>query len=44
MDQVHEKDETRNVQDLLQEVLKVQEMILLRLDKLDDAVGELKKR
>jgi len=44
MDQVHEKNETKDVQDLLQELLKVQEMILLRLDRLEDAVRELKKR
>ena len=44
MDQVHEKNETTDVQDLLQELLKGQETILLRLDKLEEALRELKKR
>ena len=43
MDQVHEKNETKDVQDLLQELLKGQEAILLRLDTLERALRELKK-
>jgi hypothetical protein len=44
MDQVHEKDDAQSTKDLLREVLKVQETILLRLEQLEGAIGELKKR
>ncbi len=44
MDQVHEKNDGKDVQDLLQELLKGQEAILLRLDRLEQSLRELKKR
>ncbi len=43
MDQVHEKNETQGARDLLEEILKVQELILRRLDRLEDAVRALEK-
>ncbi len=44
MDQVHEKNEARDVQDLLQELLKGQEIILARLERLEEAVRQLRQR
>lgn len=43
MDQVHEKNETKDVQELLLELLKGQEVILLRLEKLEEKVRELRR-
>ncbi len=43
MDQVHEKDETQDARALLEEILKAQELILHRLERLEDAVRTLKK-
>ncbi len=44
MDQVHEKNETQDARDLLEEILKVQELILRRLDRLEDTVRALEKK
>ncbi len=44
MDQVHEKNETQGARDLLEEILKVQELILRRLDRLEDAVRALENK
>ncbi len=43
MDQVHEKNEQQDARTLLEEILKVQESILQRLEQLEDAVRTLKK-
>ncbi len=43
MDQVHEKNEQQDARTLLEEILKMQETILYRLEKLEDAVRTLKK-
>ncbi len=43
MDQVHERNDAKDLQDLLQELLKGQEAILLRLERLEEMIGEQKK-
>ena len=37
MDQLREKDDVRDVKELLREILKTQELMLLRLDALEEA-------
>ncbi len=44
MDQVHEKNEAQDARDLLKEVLQVQELILQRLEQLEEAVRALGKK
>jgi len=44
MDQVHEKNESQDARELLEEILQVQELILHRLEQLEDAVHALGKK
>jgi len=39
MDQQREENEGRELRELLQEVLRVQELILRRLEQLEDSIG-----
>lgn len=38
MDQVHEQDDIRDLKELLQEILKTQELMLRRLDALEESM------
>lgn len=40
LDQVHEKSDVQDIKELLQEIFKLQEMILRRLEQLERAVEE----
>jgi hypothetical protein len=44
MDQVHEKSEEQDTRELLREVLNMQELILHRLEQLEDRVNALLKK
>ena len=44
MDQQREQNESRELRELLQEVLRVQELILRRLEQLEDAVKASARR
>jgi hypothetical protein len=40
LDQVHEKNDIRDIKEQLKELMKLQEMILHRLEQLERAVAE----
>ena len=44
MDQVHETNDPKDLRDLLLEVLKMQEMLLHRIERLEDSVTKLHKK
>ena len=44
MDQIKEENDNRELRELLMEVLKVQELILHRVERLEDTLADLKKK
>ena len=40
MDQVHESNDSEDIRQLLQEIFRLQEMILERMERLEQAVAE----